>query len=154
MVTLGMMPVSLHSTLIINIPLELCSFYCNNRGACLTKLYSNSESSAVQLIISARHALIGLRCWERLKPQQSQLKRFCGFLVHRPDKFLLGPLTLHHASVCLRVSLGLWLCFSDHGSQFDQLNQDVFVLCVFLCVWKYFESSWHPIRGSPNMTSN
>lgn len=157
MLTLGMMPISLQSTLIINNPLELCSFYRNNRGACLTNLYSNPDSSVVHLIISARCALIGQRCEEQLKMQRSQLECFCGFQLHKSDKLLLGASTLHHSSVCLRVWLGWWLCFPAHRSLFDQLNQDVFVLCLSVStvwVWKYFESSWYPIREGPNMTSN
>lgn len=86
MLTLGVMPVSLHRTLIINNPLELCSFYLNNRGACLTNLYSNADS---------------WRCEEWLKMQRSLLERFCGFQLHKPDKFLLGAPILHHSSICL-----------------------------------------------------
>lgn len=126
------MPISLHSTLITNNPLERCSFYLN-RGACLTNLYSYTESSAVHLIISACCALIGLRCKEWLKMQWSQLRPLCGFSLHKPDKFVLTASTLHHHSVCLCVRLGWWLYFPAHRSLFDQLNQDIFVLCVFLC---------------------
>lgn len=60
----------------------------------------------VHLIMSARCALIGQRYKERLNMQRSQLERFCGFPLHKPDKFSLGALILHHSSVCLCVT---WL---------------------------------------------
>lgn len=156
MQTLGVMPVSLHSTLIINNPLELCSFYRNNRRACLSNLYSNSDSSAVHLIISVHCALIGQSVKNDWKCNGRIWSTFVGFLRTNLTNSYLG-LWLYITPVCWRMWLGWWLCFPAHRNLFDQLNQDVFVLCVFVStvwVWKYFESSWHPIRESPIMTSN
>lgn len=82
---LGVVPVSLHSTLIINNPLEVCSFYYNNRRACLAKVYRNTESSGA-------FDNLRLPClnWPTETATVTNKALLWVSPLHRPDKFLLG----------------------------------------------------------------
>ena len=159
MLTPGVMPISPHSTLIINNPLELCSFYRNNRGDCLTNLNSNAESSAVHLIISAC-SLIGQKCEERLKTQLNSITIGAHLWFSSPQTWQIlirGSEFTSRQCLFTRVTCVMTLL---SGTQKPIWPIKPGCICSVRLsvstVWvgKYFESSWHPIREGPNMTSN
>lgn len=87
--TPGMMPISPCSTSMINNPLHLCSFYRNNWETCLTNFATCWRAPRFRLIVcpALPCILIGCRCGEQRRPQQSKLKRFSGLSLERQGGF-------------------------------------------------------------------